>query len=231
MAIAGGENSGLSSRQLLLLIAGYCRSVAEAKEVVLRHQVRQDFALHWLIADKSGDATVLELDQHGCFVFSDPKAPDAPLFVTNHQVNPDGSKRALADYAQQLAKRADWKPRAYDTFVRLDTLVQADREYRGKKAVYAVEDIERELLDPVACSYQDYRNAGVPPHLKTRTIWSLTDDLASQEIDIRFYLKDRDDLPVCNNRKTIAWRRWRLSIGGQPKDPEMLSKEVVTQAC
>jgi hypothetical protein len=109
--------------------------------------------------------------------------------------------------------------------------MRADRKHRQQSPVYARKDIERELLDPVACSYQDYRKAGVPPHLKTRTIWSLTADLGKQEIDIRFYLKDRDDLPMCNNRKAIAWRRWRLGIGGRPKDPRMLSAEVVSQAC
>jgi hypothetical protein len=59
MAMAGSRNTGLSSRQVPLMLATRCKNVKEAKQELLSHNLRMDFGLHWLITDKSGAC-------HGC---------------------------------------------------------------------------------------------------------------------------------------------------------------------
>jgi penicillin V acylase-like amidase (Ntn superfamily) len=201
MAMAGGRNAGLSSRQVLLLLASKCRTVAEAKKEVLTHSVKMDFGLHWLMADASGGASVIEVDKHGCFLFADASArtPNRPFPVTNHPLHPAGYKEA----------RRYFKPdEAYDTFNRYEQLTRAiERHPDG----YSRRDAEK-LLDRVVCAYQRPEPAGAH-RMNTLTLWSLIANLGKKELVIRFFLDDGAADPDMPNHLLPEWATYHVGFG------------------
>ncbi|HTT81129.1 MAG TPA: linear amide C-N hydrolase [Stellaceae bacterium] len=204
MSMAGGRNTGLTSRQVLLLLASRCATVADAKTEILAHQVRMDTKLHWLIADASGAATVLEIDDHGCVCFVDAPTKRQPFAITNHQLSQKTNAR------EHLGK-------PYNSFTRLVTLEdRAQALLKQNQGKLTRRDAE-ELMDSVVCAYVDPDAAGVDPAHATLTIWTLTADLTAPDLEIGFYLRSAPPHPI-PNRKTVEWKKWRLGFGFSRED-------------
>jgi len=197
MKMAGGRNAGLSSRQLLLLLASTCDTVANAKATALKLGITMDFGLHWLIADASGQATVLAVDTNGHKFFTD--APQGrPFLITNHPLYEAGEERARQSagktrrsHCNHVRKAKDCTypacannagkcvgpgrdlDFAYDTFIRMKTLEDAVAAHRGP---YAPDDAMK-LMDQVVCAFKSDDVAGVRRELRTRTAWSVVTEL------------------------------------------------------
>jgi hypothetical protein len=198
MQMAGGRNTGLSSRQLLLLLASACDTVANAKATAPKLRITMDFGLHWLIADASGDATVLAVDQNRRKFFTD-APPGRPLLITNHPLYEAGEERArqssekarrshcnhvrnakdctfpacASDVGSSCAGPGRDLDFAYDTFVRMKTLEDAVAAHSGP---YTTVDA-MELMDSVVCAFKSNDVAGVRRDRRTKTAWSVVTEL------------------------------------------------------
>jgi hypothetical protein len=111
MTMAGGNNTNLGSRQVLLMLAEKCGSVAEVKKMLPTDgsvRMRRDIGLHWLIADAEGAATLLAI-RDGLPLFTD-AAKDRPFLVTNHPIDAKGRNDALRGALESRKKHCDRVP-------------------------------------------------------------------------------------------------------------------------
>lgn len=187
----GGRDSGLSQNQMPPLLLQTCATVDDAKRALLRHRVfAPTSALHALIADAQGAATVFEVDHDtGEFVFTD-ATPDAPFVVTNHPLH----KYPTRDTFPSFEPAAE-----HNTFNRVCMLTDAAARHAGKFTRNALQT----LLDGVACAFVDQKVAQVGvPAFPERTLWTHTTDLATKEIVATFYLGDSDPIAGTNHMAT-----------------------------
>jgi hypothetical protein len=217
MAMAGGRNTGLSSRQILLLLATKCANLTEVKNEVLALQPRMDFGLHWLIADAGGNGMVLAVDEHGCFIFIDVKetAGNRPFPVTNHPLY----KQAWLQAYKKHNPLED-----YDTFNRYNKLAEEIERHRGD---YTRKEAET-LLENVACAYADPKAAGIQ-QMATFTAWSVVADLKNKCLHIRFNggMAGPDRQDPSGNHQRIDWKCKTVGFTcNRPTEPKRSANEA-----
>lgn len=201
----GGRDSGLGQTQVPGLVLQACETVDDAKRVLLRHKIFTGAnALHYLIADAAGAATVFEIDHDtGEFVFTD-ASPDAPFVVTNHPLH----TYPTPDTYPSVEPTAE-----HNTFNRMSMLKDAIGRHEGK---YTRDDLQA-LVDGVTCAFVDQKLARVNVASCTeRTLWTHTTDLAARDIRALFYLGDTEPIPGTNHMGTRRSEPITLALGAAP---------------
>ncbi|MEU3273306.1 C45 family peptidase [Saccharomonospora sp. NPDC006951] len=165
-----GPQVGIGSAQLPRFVLDTCENVEQAQRALLgAKQYDLGTPLHYLIADRHGDAFVWETGPGGSeyIVPADGEA----LCVTNHLLHKRHDPgNAPADNDETV--------RSYE---RLETI--RDRTKSGPMSAGAV----RDALDEVAF---DSRNAGAYP---VRTLWRTVFDLDERSMTTHFFLGDEPD--------------------------------------
>ncbi|WP_170386254.1 carcinine hydrolase/isopenicillin-N N-acyltransferase family protein [Ruegeria atlantica] len=185
----GGQNvSGVTLTQLFALLIDTCATVEEAKKVILKNRIMQTIMRgHMMIADKSGDATVFEIDRHSqAYVFVDREANE-PLFVTNHPNSRYPGPSTYPDFDMT---------HEHNTFTRQCILRDT---YAALTPPFTKEDVTA-LTDSIHCAFVDDELAEAGP--KERTLVNTTADLSKPEISVRWYLGDIGPVAGTNQVKT-----------------------------
>ena len=168
--VDAGPQVGVSSVQLPRFLLDTCATAAEALDALLgAKQYDLGTPLHYLVADRSGDAFVWERgpggDEHAV------RTESGALCVTNHLLQRHRDPAALpADTAETML-----------TYHRYRTLHE-----RSTGAALSGE-LMRKTLDEVRADLE--ANWGYP----VRTLWRTVFDLESSAMAVRFYLGDAAD--------------------------------------
>jgi hypothetical protein len=168
--VDAGPQVGVSSVQLPRFLLDTCATAAEALDALLgAKQYDLGTPLHYLVADRSGDAFVWERgpggDEHAV------RADGAALCVTNHPLQRHRDPAALpADTAETML-----------TYHRYRTL--HERSTGGALSG----ELMRKTLDEVRADPET--NWGYP----VRTLWRTVFDLERSAMAVRFYLGDAAD--------------------------------------
>lgn len=145
---------GLSSAQLPRFLLDTCRTVAEAKRALLgAKQYDLGVALHYLIADASGDAFVWERGTGGIEHIIDLR--DGPLCVTNHPLHKNADPDQLPpDNSETMASYRRYRELSKETATGELTpdRLRAAMDGVGFTAAseYPIRTLWRSILDPSA---------------------------------------------------------------------------------
>lgn len=172
----GGNASGLNGWQMLSSVLDQAATVDEAKELILNSRVYFPVSgMHFMIFDRSGNATIAEFDPtNGDVHFTD--AADSPFIMTNHAVYP---------YPDSSTFPAVPANKSYNSFNRYLTLQDAVEDHQG---LYSAADAEDDLALVYAHADDDSEGAGHP--FPIRTLWNVRSDLDAGEMTVMFYLHD-----------------------------------------
>jgi len=174
----GGHDAGLSTMHVISLLMTQCKTVREAKLMILRQRIFFPVeALHWVISDPTGASTIFEADSRtGEYVFVDGNE-GKPQVCTNH---------ALHVYPTP-ASFPQTDPKAnYNTFNRFRTLQDAVDSRQDK---FTVDDCFQ-ILSKVYGATDDAEEAGAHNPYPIRTLWTFVMDLTDRTIYIKYYLRD-----------------------------------------
>ena len=175
---AGGQDSGLSSMQVIALLMNKCKTVAEAKLVLLQNRIYMPMeASHWLIADAQGSSTIFEIDgKTGQFYFSDCE-PGKPQVITNHAVH----RWPTVDTFPSTDLKA-----SYNSFNRYRVLTDSINSHSGK---FSADDCFN-IISEVFGHSDDSQEVGAKSPYPTRTLWTFVMDLADKSISVKYFLRD-----------------------------------------
>ncbi len=195
----GGCMTGLSICQLPQMLATKCATVAEAKkELLVQRFSVAPLGFHWLIADAAGNATIFEVNPTTCnYIFIDGK-PGEPLILTNYHIFEYPSYDTFPEI--DLAKENN-------PFVRRYILDEMLSRQTGK---FSKADAVK-VIDTVLCAFVDDAKAGVPGRLPQRTLWRYVANLAEKDMELVFYLGDKD--PIENTNHMEIRRTLPLKVG------------------
>ena len=186
----GGRDSGLSGMQVVALLMNKCKTVEEAKTVLLQNKIYMPFeAMHWLVADAHGLSTIFEIDgKSGQYYFID-GMPGKPQVITNHAVH----CYPRVDTFSSVESEA-----TYNTFTRYCLLIDLISGHSGK---FSTEDCFN-IMSKVYGRAQDAEEVGAKSPFPMRTLWTLVADIAERKISIKYFLRDdpategQDDLKL-----------------------------------
>ncbi|KKL07134.1 hypothetical protein LCGC14_2589060, partial [marine sediment metagenome] len=176
--LTGGQDSGLNDMQVIALLMNKCKTVEEAKIVLLQNRIYMPFeAMHWLIADAAGSSTIFEIDgKSGQYYFIDGE-PGKPQVVTNHAIH----RYPNVDTFPNVDPKA-----SYNSFIRYRHLVDSINSHQGK---FSVDDCFK-IISEVFGRADDAEEVGGQNPLPMRTLWTLVMDLADRNIAIKYFLRD-----------------------------------------
>jgi predicted choloylglycine hydrolase len=180
--LSGGPRaSGISYMLAMRMVLDTCKSVEDAKLVLLNNRIYFPFmGCHFLIYDKLGRSTIAE------FISKDDSV---------HFTDGFGSIRVMTNHPVCLYPTEDKFPQTdantsyYDSFVRYKTLTNITENHKGK---FTKQDLE-EILRPVYAEvYYGSLSAGESSNVKIpeRTVMNSVLDLTTGTISARFYLRD-----------------------------------------
>ena len=174
----GGQDCGLSAMQVVALLMNKCRTVEEAKMVLLQNRIFMSLeANHWLIADAHGASTIFEIDgKSGQYFFVDGE-PGKPQVITNHAVH----RWPTVNTFPSVDPKAD-----YNSFNRYSLLADSIKSHSGK---FSVEDCF-DIISEVFGHSDDSEEAGAKSPYPVRTLWTFVMDLADKNITVKYFLRD-----------------------------------------
>ncbi|MBD0401527.1 C45 family peptidase [Flammeovirga sp. EKP202] len=182
---SGGDIAGLANTHILHQLVSTCKTVEEAKKVLLESRVTQTFLnFHIPIVDREGNATVFEIDKHsGAYVFTD-REEGEPFFVTNHAVHLHPTPDTYPD-TPDIA--------AHNTYTRQRILRETYKNFEGPLN----REHATQLMDAVHCAFVDEELAEAGP--SERSLQEINADLTKAEIRIRWYLGDKGPIEGTEN--------------------------------
>ena len=178
----GGHDAGLSTMHVISLLMAQCKTVREAKLMILRQRIFFPVeALHWVISDPTGASTIFEADSRtGEYVFVDGNE-GKPQVCTNHAVHLYPTPASFP----QTDPKAN-----YNTFNRFRTLQDAVDSHQDK---FTVDDCFQ-IMSKVYGATDDAEEAGAHNPYPIRTLWTLVMDLTDRTIYIKYYLRDANKI-------------------------------------
>lgn len=187
----GARASGLSDLLAARMILDTCKSVEEAKLVLLNNRIYFPFiGIHFLIYDKNGNSTIAEfLAKEDSVHFTD--ASDSVRVMTNHPVclypTPDTYPKPDANVGY------------YDSFLRFKTLTEITSNHQGKFSEKDMIDVLRSVYAEVYYGTLLSENEKIPE----RTVVNSLLDLTNGTISARFYLRDGPTDPMLGGPSNI----------------------------
>lgn len=193
-SLAGGRNSGIAEFGLLRMILDNCKSIDEAKILLLNSRIYfEQFPQHFMIYDKYGNSTIAEftsdmanpangtpLDKQkdNSVHFTD--YSNSITVMTNHPVY------LMPIIEKGLKNRNDsLKDWYYDTFNRYMTLTDSISNHTGKFT-------SQDMIDTLSSVYDECTGPTPDLHVtaEERTLSDFLLDLTNGTLSIRFYLRD-----------------------------------------
>ncbi len=187
----GGHNTGLGQMHIISLLMNRCRTVKEAKLMILQQRIFFPVeAIHWIISDPTGASTIFEIDSKtGEYVFVDSNE-GKPQVVTNHAVH----------LYPAVTSFPSTDPKAnYNTFNRFRTVQDIVDSHQGK---FTVDDCFQ-IMSKVYGATDDAEEAGAHIPYPLRTMWTFVMDLTDRTIYIKYYLRDAGKIECTNDVKLL----------------------------
>ncbi|MFB3764207.1 MAG: carcinine hydrolase/isopenicillin-N N-acyltransferase family protein [Methanotrichaceae archaeon] len=199
--LGGIRANGLSDLLAARMILDTCKSIEEAKLVLLNNRVYFPFiGLHFLIYDKYGNSTIAEfLSKDDRIHFTD--ATNSIRVMTNHPVclypTPD------------TCPKPDTNIGYYDSFQRYKTLTEIASGHRGKFSYQDMIDLLRTVYAEVYYGSLLSENVKIPE----RTVINSLLDLTDGTILARYYLRDGPTDPLLGGPSNIFSKFFSFSLG------------------
>ena len=201
--VAGVRNSGLSSAHVTSLLMTQCKTVREAKLMILQQRIFfPGEAIHWLLTDATGASTIFETDSKtGEYVFVD-GVEGKPQVMTNHAVHVYPTPASFPETDPKAS---------YNTFNRFRILQDAVDSHQGR---FTVDDCFQ-IQSKVYGATDDAEEAGahVPHPCPMRTMWTFVMDLTDRTIYIRYYLRDAGRIEGTKDVNLLLTDPFKIRLG------------------
>ncbi|MFC1517469.1 C45 family autoproteolytic acyltransferase/hydrolase [Candidatus Margulisiibacteriota bacterium] len=169
--------TGLTPFQMMREVLETCRTVEEAKLVILRNKLAFAFeGVHFQVADSFGNSFICDIDPKDVtYHFTDNK--QQPQVMTNHSAYLYPDPKKFPKYS---------KRETYNTYYRYNALLKFIKEQQGKKIapLSAWEAMSR------AYAHTHDADEGAANPSPCRTLWTILYDMQLKTVQVKFYLKD-----------------------------------------
>ncbi len=199
--LGGVRSNGLSDLMAARMILDTCKSVEEAKLVLLNNRIYFPFiGPHFLIYDKYGNSTIAE------FLAKDDRV---------HFTDAMNSVRVMTNHPVCLYPTADTYPKPdvnvgyYDSFIRFKTLTEITSGHQGKFSQEDMIDVLRTVYAEVYYGSLLSENAKIPE----RTVMNSLLDLTDGTILARYYLRDGPTDPMLGGPSNIFSQFFSFTLG------------------
>ncbi len=175
-SMAGGTTSGLNFLQMLRSILENCVTVEEAKEHVLINRISMPYiGNHFLIYDRSGNATVIEFSNSSReAIFTDYSSTPVPL--TNYAIH------LRPDYTKLVPENPKDPHDDYSRMIRLHNYIDAH------EGLYNETDIWNAMS--LVEANGNASKEGVLTCGTVRLMYTIVTDLDERTLTAKFYLRD-----------------------------------------
>lgn len=193
-SLAGGRTSGITMIGLLRMILDTCKSIDEAKMVMLNNKIYcGPFPKHFMIYDRSGNSTIAEFTSDMVNLANGiplDKQKDNSIHFTDYfnsiSVMTNHPVYLVPNITEILKIRNDsLKDWYYDTFNRYMALTDLTSKHIGK---FTPQDMIETLSSVYAECTVPIPGLGVIA--ESRTLYNFLLDLTNGTLSLRFYLRD-----------------------------------------